>query len=345
MSRFLRRAAAAVSAALLLCAGAMTAEASVQADGVHLAILYTNGLLGHIEPGGREGKDLGMAELTGLCWAERAREADTLLLDTGDALSGSPLIETGKGASMVSLMNLAGFDAMNAGEKDFAYGREQLLALAKSTNFPLLSANLLYRKTGRLLFPPCRVFSLSGVKVGVFGLLSGSTEAATGMEELQAFSPAVSARGAVELLKSQGAEVIVCLMSSGGLAQPEEAEKLAGEVPGIDLMLVGQQADALPEGKLVGQTLICRAGRYGQSLGRVELVVREGKLMQKRTALTDRVQAQAAAAPDPAAAEAVKSIERAYRKAHGKKAWKKLQREEFPPEMHQEKSRKTTVKK
>jgi 5'-nucleotidase/UDP-sugar diphosphatase len=344
MSRFLRRAAAAVSAALLLCAGAMTAEASVQADGVHLAILYTNGLLGHIEPGGREGKDLGMAELTGLCWAERAREADTLLLDTGDALSGSPLIETGKGASMVSLMNLAGFDAMNVGEKDFAYGREQLLSLAKATNFPLLSANLLYRKTGRLPFPPCKVFNLSGVKVGVFGLMSGSDEAA-GMEELQAFSADVSARGAVELLKSQGAEVIVCLLSLGSTAQAETAEKLAGEVPGIDLMLVGQQAEALPEGKRAGQTLICRAGRYGQSLGRAELVVHEGKLVQQQTALIDRAQAGAAAALDSASAQAVKSIERGYQKAYGKKAWKKLQREEFPPEKHQKKSKRTAVKK
>ena len=126
---------------------------------------------------------------------------------------------------------------------------------------------------------------------------------------------------------------------------PAKAEKLAGEVPGIDLMLVGQQAEALPEGKRAGQTLICRAGRYGQSLGRAELVVHEGKLVQQQTALIDRAQAGAAAAPDSAAAEAVKSIERGYQKAHGKKAWKKLQREEFPPEKHQKKSKGTTVKK
>jgi hypothetical protein len=108
------------------------------------------------------------------------------------------------------------------------------------------------------------------VKVGVFGVAAAS--AVKG-----ATDPAAAATSAVAQLRKQGAQVVV------GLAhmQKKDARDLARKVPGIDFMIVGQNAPAEP-GKvsdaadLVGSTWLVQPANRGQVVSKIEIAVRGG---------------------------------------------------------------------
>ncbi|MGB7319028.1 MAG: 5'-nucleotidase C-terminal domain-containing protein, partial [Planktotalea sp.] len=56
-------------------------------------------------------------------------------------------------------------------------------------------------------------------------------------------------------------------------------KKMAGVVTGIDVILSGHTHDALPEPALVGETIIVASGSNGKFVSRVDLDVRDGRMM------------------------------------------------------------------
>lgn len=300
-------------------ASVVPAEASVQPDGVHIQILHTNDLQARIEPGAADGKGIGIPEIAGVFWAARDAEEDTLIFDAGDALHGTPLIDDTRGDAMVGLMNLAGYDAMAVGDDDYAYGLEPLLELRKRANFSVLSANTVYKKSGKLVFRAYKVFDCSGVKVGVFGLTTPETEelaASANVMDVAFLDPVVCAKAMTALLRDDGCSVVIGLMHMGlDDANGVTAQKIAEQVPGIDVIIDGHGMAGLPEGVAAGDSLICQAEEHGRSIGSLELVVQDGKVVKKTAHLIDRAAARTIAPkPDQGAEQAWKAIRKAGRK-------------------------------
>jgi len=79
----------------------------------------------------------------------------------------------------------------------------------------------------------------------------------------------------VDEVRGMGAELVVCLSHNGF----DVDKKMAGRVSGIDVILSGHTHDALPEPVLVGQTIIVASGSNGKFVSRVDLDVRDGKMM------------------------------------------------------------------
>ena len=79
----------------------------------------------------------------------------------------------------------------------------------------------------------------------------------------------------VDEVRAQGAELVVCLSHNGF----DVDKKMAGIVSGIDVILSGHTHDALPEPVLVGETIIVASGSNGKFVSRVDLDVRDGRMM------------------------------------------------------------------
>jgi len=79
----------------------------------------------------------------------------------------------------------------------------------------------------------------------------------------------------VEEVKAAGAELVVLLSHNGF----DVDKKMASRVKGIDVILSGHTHDALPEPVLVGETIIIASGSNGKFVSRVDLDVREGRMM------------------------------------------------------------------
>ena len=113
-----------------------------------------------------------------------------------------------------------------------------------------------------------QVVQAGKVKVGVFGVAAPS--AVKGASD-----PAAAASAAVGKLRKEGAQVVVALAHM----QKKDARKLAGDVKGIDFVIVGQNAPAEP-GKVsdvadqVGSTWLVQPANRGQVVSRLEIAVR-----------------------------------------------------------------------
>ena len=253
-----------------------------------LIIFHTNDMHSRIQDTDDSGKSAGLAEMTAAVKTVKAKNPATLWLDAGDTFHGMPMITISKGENLVPLLNEAGVDAMTAGNHDFNYGSAQLEKLVKQLKFPLLDANVVRKKNGKLVFKPYKIFKLNGIKVGVFGLSTPETAYKTNPKNVttvEFLNPVEVSKEMIKKLRPK-CDVLIALMHMGVDASSEfTSERIARETDGIDLIVDGHSHTALPEGIRIKDTLIVQAGCYEHFLGRATIEVENHKIISKKAQL------------------------------------------------------------
>ena len=108
------------SLALALGTGAAGAAPLPPLPGpVSITILHTTDMHSRATEGKAE---LGCSRIATLVSDCRAANPNTLVIDAGDAFHGLPFANLERGASIVKLMNAAGYDYMTTGNHDYNYG-------------------------------------------------------------------------------------------------------------------------------------------------------------------------------------------------------------------------------
>ena len=96
----------------------------VKAKNIDITLFHTNDSHGRVK---KDSSIIGIDVISAI----KNNTINSLLLDDGDTLHGLPFATLKKGEDIVSLMKLAGYDAMALGNHDFNYGYERLLELSK----------------------------------------------------------------------------------------------------------------------------------------------------------------------------------------------------------------------
>ncbi|MCX5282682.1 5'-nucleotidase C-terminal domain-containing protein [Streptomyces sp. NBC_00198] len=305
--KFLKKSA--VTGAGVALAGAVGAPAAqaVEARKGHrpvkryaLTVMGTTDLHGHVfnwdyfkdaEYADAAGNAQGLARISTLVNAIRKEKgrANTLLLDAGDTIQGTPLTYyyakvdpiTAKGGPvhpMAQAMNAIGYDAVALGNHEFNYGIETLRKFESQCDFPLLGANALDAKTLKPAFPPYfmktfRVHGAPPVKVAVLGLTNpGIAIWDKAYVQGKLTFPGLEEQAAkwVPKLRSMGADVVVVSAHSGASGTSSYGDQVpyvensaalvAQQVPGIDAILVGHAHLEIPELKVTnaasGKTVV-----------------------------------------------------------------------------------------
>ena len=65
-----------------------------------------------------------------------------VLVDAGDAITGTPLSKLTKGRAIYSIMSRAKYDIGLLGNHEFDHGAQNIAALREAADFPILSANI-----------------------------------------------------------------------------------------------------------------------------------------------------------------------------------------------------------
>jgi len=113
----------------------------------------------------------GFAQLATVVNEIRKANPYTLLLDSGDTFSDTMLANLTKGRLQLSLMNKLRYDAMCPGNHDIDYGAKELKEISEEANFPILAANLLYKKSNDYFLGKPYIFKMVGnIKIGIYGL-------------------------------------------------------------------------------------------------------------------------------------------------------------------------------
>lgn len=143
----------------------LPAQVFAAVDPVTVTVFTTNDIHGTVAGEGI----VGMAQAA----AMKASTENALLIDAGDATQGATFATVSQGKDVIEVMNAAGYDAMAAGNHEFDYGTEQLLANVEAADFPILSANVTLN--GNALLEPSAVVEAGGKKIGLIGLTTTST--------------------------------------------------------------------------------------------------------------------------------------------------------------------------
>lgn len=279
----------------------------------HVTILHTNDLHGHYLP---ERADWlpGEPEIGGFVRLEqelralrleRGRE-NTLLLDGGDILTGTPLTalqeEGARGTPMLRFMEALGYDAWVVGNHEFDRGLENLKVLAGKSTFVTLSANLRDKDGKAPLLPNqsfSHVFTVNGVRVGVIGATTDALKSLVSPADWARMAPLpVAAAVAEEVRRLDPDTDLLVALTHVGL---DADKKLAASVPGLDLIVGGHSHTPMKEAARVGDTWIVQAGSYNRQLGVVELDVANDTIAAFRYELRDLT-------PDTAVGEPDKSV-------------------------------------
>ncbi|NUN14669.1 MAG: hypothetical protein HUU55_13645 [Myxococcales bacterium] len=177
---------------------------------------------------------------------------------------------------IVEVFNEMGHDAQAIGERDLALGKDELIKLASKAKFPFLASNLVDAASQKVVFKERVIVKKDGVNIGVFALLSPMATERTDVlskNGLALLDMNLVARTQVAALKTEGADVIVCL---GHIAQ-EEASELARSVIGITAILGTHSQSLLRYPNVVGNTYITDAFSKAKYFSALTLMVRDGE--------------------------------------------------------------------
>lgn len=268
---------------------------AVRAEDLTVRVLHTTDLHGMLttEPGGPA---RGLDRVATRVAAARA-EGPTLLLDAGDALAGSALVRAWREGPrttpepVIAALNALDYDALAIGNHDFDHGRAALDSARAQARFPFLAANVLDARTRQPAFGTSVVRVVGGARIGVLGLTTPAVPRLMDpalVEGLEFVDPIETARREIARLRGpeRCAAVVVLFHSGlerdpsarGGDAKPKPGTvpnedlgyRLAYEVPGIDLLVLGHTHAVVPA-VTIGGALVTQAGQRGEAVGRAEL--------------------------------------------------------------------------
>ncbi|MCR4401342.1 MAG: 5'-nucleotidase C-terminal domain-containing protein [Firmicutes bacterium] len=246
----------------------------------HIVILYTNDVHGRLEafkPSGSNEAIGGMIKLATLVEDIVAKEGENvLILNAGDSIHGTNIVNLFEGKSMIEVMEAVGVQAMAVGNHEFNYGQPVLLERANEADFPFLSANTIRVIDGRAILPGVLIVTVDGIRVGILGLSPLDTYTSTHPKNvvgLEFVDPIRVAGWMVPFLREQeGVDIVIALSHIGY----EEDKKLASAVPGIDVIVGGHSHTRLEKPEKVGGTIIVSAGEHARDLGKLEITVENG---------------------------------------------------------------------
>ena len=249
------------------------------------AFAYAHTMVDYLSLARSYGKLGGLDRTATLIKAIRAERGDNkvLLLDGGDTWQGSYCSLKTQGADMVAAMKALKPDAM-VGHWEFTLGKERVEELVDEMGYPFLGSNCFDTEWDERVFQSTAYFERGGIKVAVIGQHFPYTPIANPSHLVEGWSFGIrpdEIQSNIDEARDNGAEIIVLLSHNGF----DVDQKLAADISGIDVILTGHTHDAVPEAVRIGKTLVLSSGSHGKYLGRIDLKVEGGQVVDASSTL------------------------------------------------------------
>lgn len=249
------------------------------------ALSYAHTMVDYVDMARAYGRLGGLDRTATLVNAIRAERGDdkVLLLDGGDTWQGSYTALKTHAQDMVDCMALLKPDAM-VGHWEFTLGEDRVLEIIDSLDYPFLASNIVDNDWEEPVFESTSMRDVGGARVAIIGQAMPYTPIANPRWMFPGWSFGLRTellQQNVDAARDAGAEVVVLLSHNGF----DVDRKLASDLSGIDVILTGHTHDAIPKAISVGNTLVLASGSHGKFLGRVDLEVKNGKVVDFNSTL------------------------------------------------------------
>lgn len=259
-------------------------------------IYYTSDVHGYFFPttyGDRKKRPMGLFN----CMSNFQKDENTLVLDGGDSLQGSPLNSyvNSQGAGnfetdpIAMVYNAAGYDAVVPGNHDFNFGYERLAHYVQALDGVCLCANA-SDLDGKTQIAASHIFSLNnGLRVGITGIVTDFVnvwEKPEHLEKIQITDAFEAAARELERLKRES-DVTICIYHGGYECDLDTGKRLTAAKENVgyrilkeldyDVLLTAHQHMRIPGRELHGtHTLQLPANAF--EYARLDVRVLDGKV-------------------------------------------------------------------
>ena len=141
-------------------------------DKADVTILYTNDVHTYID---NKSPKPTYAAIAALKKSIEDTGRDVLLVDAGDHIQGTAYGSMDDGATIIELMNEAGYDLATPGNHEFDYGMARARAVLREADFPYVSCNWVDLRTGFNVLPSVKFFFVGGRKIAFVGVTTPET--------------------------------------------------------------------------------------------------------------------------------------------------------------------------
>ncbi|MBA0166880.1 bifunctional 2',3'-cyclic-nucleotide 2'-phosphodiesterase/3'-nucleotidase [Pectobacterium sp. CFBP8739] len=252
----------------------------------------------------------GLVRTASLIHAAREQATNSVLVDNGDLIQGSPLgdymaakgLKAGDVHPVYQAMNTLDYSVGNIGNHEFNYGLDYLHKALSGAKFPYVNANVLDAKTSKPLFTPYHIENKSvkdrdgkphTLRIGYIGFVPPQVMVwdkanLTGKVTVEDITE--SAKKWVPEMRKQGADLVIVIPHSGLSAEPykamaENSVYYLSQVPGVDAIMFGHAHAVFPsndfanikgadikQGTLNGIPAVM-PGQWGDHLGVVDFTL------------------------------------------------------------------------
>lgn len=214
-----------------------------------------------------------------------------LLVDAGDHLQGTAFGSMDQGASVLQLMNKAGYDLATPGNHEFDYGMDIFLERAREAEFPYLSCNLYHQEDGvrgENLLESFQAYHFGKEIVAFIGITTPETivkstpayfqdengnfcYGISGGDDGQALYDDV--QFAVDAIRRAGATKVIAVGHLGDdpSSSPWTSEEVIAHVSGLDAFIDGHSHSEVSGQQILGAdgepVLLTQTGEYLNNVG------------------------------------------------------------------------------
>ena len=246
------KAAGVTTAAAAMAVGAPAASACWTGEKSEVTILYTNDVHTYID---KQAPELTYAAIAALKQSYQNAGKKVLLVDAGDHVQGTAYGSMDQGASIIELMNAAGYDAATPGNHEFDYGMDQFNKLVEKADFDYISCNFV-DKDGSPVLKPYVIKEADGVKIAFVGISTPKTITTSTptyfqdgngnyiygfMQDDTGEKLYAAVQSAVDAARKEGAKYVIAMAHLGIEAdcQPWTSSDVIVNTSGIDVVLDG----------------------------------------------------------------------------------------------------------
>lgn len=244
----------------------------------------------------------GFARIGAIILGEKENNsAITLAVDAGDFSMGTlftPLEP--KTGFQLRLMKSMGYDVVGLGNHEFDYGPGKLAQIIKTSTengeIPcLLASNAIFnvndpgdddleQLSSEQILGRQLILTRENIKIGFFSILGKNADDVAPKAAPVTFAKQIPfAKKMVKELKDKKCDIIICISHSGVLKDKNgewkgEDYEIAKNVNGIDLIVGGHSHTKLEQPLLVNGIPVVQTGEFGQFVGRISLIYKDGSL-------------------------------------------------------------------
>ena len=223
-------------------------------------------------------ENVGLAKTAVLIEEAKKENSNTLLVDNGDTIQGTPLgtykaivnpVKEGEQHPMYAALQKLGFEAGTLGNHEFNYGLDYLKRVIDTAGMPIVNANVVDPKTGAYVYDPYKIISKTfvdktgrktTVKIGVTGIVPPqilSWDKANLEGKIQVNDSVEAIQKVIPEMRKAGADITLVLSHSGiGDDKYEKGEENEGyqiaSLPGVDAVVTGHSHAEFPSGNGTG---------------------------------------------------------------------------------------------